>query len=166
MTSQNAQDNRKRPEARKKQPRERKSNRDGSDNKNKAFIARKQVIIPLLIIALLAAVGALYYTPMKIWYREARQERVLRAQLVEIQKYNQELEQEISSLNTTEGIEDFASSQLELVYEGENAVIITKGGKPLSESTDTRAGRISRLGEEASPFGMWTPFLDALFGGR
>lgn len=130
----------------------------------KPFFARKRVLIPLAIAIILLATVAMYYRPLKIWYREARQERVLREQLVAIRKYNSQLKVEIQSLETSEGIQDYARRELGLIQKGEHAVVVLQGGKPLKEPTNTREQEIQKLQDTAQPFGSWTPFLDALFG--
>lgn len=128
-----------------------------------AFFTRKSVLIPLMLIVVLIVGSLIYYKPMRIWYREARRERVLREQLVAIREYNDELRQEIKSLDTTEGIEDYATSQLNLVHEGDNVVIVMQDGKPLTPQSDSRAQRIESLGVTGRPFGAWTGFFDSLF---
>lgn len=130
------------------------------------FFARKRVIIPLALALILIITAAMYYTPLKIWYREARQERVLREQLIAIQKYNERLKVEIQSLETTEGIQDYARRELGLVQKGEHAVVVLQGGKPLQANNNTREQQIQDLQQNARPFGSWTPFLDALFGSK
>ncbi len=130
----------------------------------KPFFARKRVLIPLAVVVILVGTWVMYYRPLKIWYREARQERVLREQLVAIRKYNSQLRVDIQSLETSEGIQDYARSELGLVQKGEHAVVVLQGGKPLKEPTNTREQEIQKLQDTAKPFGSWTPFLDALFG--
>lgn len=128
-----------------------------------SFFARKRVLIPLATMAILAAIGFMYYAPLKILYREARQERVLREQLVAVQQYNVTVKQEIVSLETTEGTEDYARSQLGLVKKGDHMVVVLQGGKRVTVSEQSREKQIQELEVTAKPFGIWTPFLDALF---
>jgi len=128
-----------------------------------SFFARKRVLIPLATVAVLVVIGFMYYAPLKILYREARQERVLREQLVAVQQYNATVKQEIVSLETTEGAEDYARSQLGLVKKGDHMVVVLQGGKRLSIATKSRERQIQELEVTAQPFGIWTPFLDALF---
>lgn len=127
------------------------------------FFTRKSVLIPAMVLILILASTLLYYKPLKIWYREARQERVLREQLIAVREYNDELRKEITSLDTTEGIEDYATSQLNLVHEGDNVVIVTMDGKPLSQKAESRAEKIEELSVTSKPFGVWTSFLDSFF---
>lgn len=131
-----------------------------------AFLARKIVLIPLIIVVLITASAFIYYKPLKIWYREARQERVLHTQLVAIQEYNENLRDEISSLETTEGMEDYARSQLDLINKGDNAVIVLRDGEPLRAEKGSVEQEIKNLETNVKPFGAWTDFLDQLFAVR
>ena len=129
-----------------------------------SFFLRKRFIIPILILVVLGVTASIYYSPLKIWYREARQERVLREQLRAVKEYNAQLAEEVSSLETTEGTADYARSVLGLVEKGDHKVVILQGGKPLEAKKNTREKTIEDISETAKPFGSWTDFLDALFG--
>lgn len=145
-------------------PRDKKKTPAKSSKASKPFFARKRVLIPLAIVIVLVATAAMYYRPLKIWYREARQERVLREQLIAIRKYNSQLKEDVQSLETTEGIQDYATRELGLIQKGDHAVVVLEGGKPLKEPANTREEEIQKLQDTAQPFGSWTRFLDALFG--
>ncbi|MCL2025064.1 MAG: septum formation initiator family protein [Coriobacteriia bacterium] len=128
------------------------------------FAARWMVLLPFALILLMVLLSAVYYTPLRIWYREARQERVLAEHLAAVQAYNDQLRDSITSLETTEGIKAYARESLGLVEEGENIVIVTRNGRPISEATASeRQMEIARIPHEAQPFGAWTAFLDAIF---
>lgn len=124
---------------------------------------RKRIIIPVAILIVLVITGFMYYPPLQIWYREARQERVLREQLMAIHRYNEDLKLKIQSLETTEGVQDYARQELGLVMKGEHAVVVLQDGKPLKAKSNTREQQIQDLEDTAQPFGSWTSFLDALF---
>lgn len=130
------------------------------------FLTRKSILIPVAILVLILTSSLIYYKPLKIWYREVRQERVLREQLIAIHDYNEALRNEIKSLDTTAGIEDYATSQLNLIHKGDNVVIVTSDGEPLSKTSDSRAQKIEDLSKTSKPFGAWTNFLDKLFALR
>jgi len=136
--------------------------RDEGANKGR-FAGRMIFIIPFAFALLLVLVGMMYYTPLSIWYREARQLRVLTEQKQAIELYNADLRESMLSLETTEGIAVFAREELGLVEEGENAVVVVKDGKPLEKTHDTRQSEILAIPLEWQPFGVWTPFLDRLF---
>lgn len=127
------------------------------------FIGRPIFLIPAIALVLLIGLFLLYYKPSQIWYREARKERVLTAQLVAIQSYNAQLKRDISSLETTAGVSDYARQELNLVEEGEHLVIVTRDGKPLKKSSDKQVADLMSIPQTAKPFGVWTAFLDRLF---
>lgn len=127
------------------------------------FIGRPIFLIPFIALVLLVGLFLLYYKPSQIWYREARKERVLTAQLAAIQAYNSQLKDDISSLETTAGVSDYARQELNLVEQGEHLVIVTKDGKPLKKSNDKQVADLMSIPQTARPFGAWTAFLDKLF---
>lgn len=127
------------------------------------FFASRWILIPLGIVAVLAVAWITYYQPMRIWYTQAREERVLTAQLEAIQRYNDSLRDEIASLETTAGVEEYARRSLNLAYAEDNTVIILQDGVPLTEERGSRDQELARLNEAPEPFGAWTGFLDRLF---
>ena len=140
---------------------EKKKRREGASKGR--FASRIIVIVPVAVVLLTIALGFIYYTPLRIWYREARLLRVLTEQQQAVQEYNSQLRHSIQSLETTEGIKMYAREELGLVEKGEHAVVVTKGGKPLKQSNDTKQIEILTIPQTAQPFGAWTPFLDRLF---
>ncbi|MCL2606325.1 MAG: septum formation initiator family protein [Coriobacteriia bacterium] len=134
------------------------------DKKKSRFLARWFLLIPAVVIVITVIVLAWYYEPAQIWYRETRQERVLRETLAGIQEYNVQLQEELRSLETTQGIEDFARNELNLVEEGDRSIIVTRDGEPITEPRSNREATIAAIPENSRPFGAWTDFLDTLFG--
>ena len=128
------------------------------------FLSRYVLLVPVFFLAILLIAAGFYYQPMKIWYREVRAERVLRAELIAIKKYNADLKQEISSLETTEGVSDYARSQLNLTTKGDNTIIVLQNGKPIDTSKKSRESQIANIPKNTKPFGTWTGFLDSFFG--
>jgi len=128
------------------------------------FAGRLIFIVPIALALLLVVVSMMYYTPLRIWYREARQQRIYLAQKAAIDQYNAELLETKLSLETTEGIRQYAQQELGLVEQGDNTVVVMKDGRPLERSIDTRQLEILNIPLEYQPFGAWTPFLDRLFG--
>jgi len=132
--------------------------------KRSRFLARWFLLIPALFVLFAALVLTWGYESAEIWYREVRQERVLREKLASIREYNAELREELLSLETTAGVEDYARRELGLVFEGDQVIIVTRGGVPIQEPETTREATIRAIPENAQPFGAWTDFLDTLFG--
>jgi flagellar basal body-associated protein FliL len=140
-----------------------KKKRNEGANKGR-FAGRLIFIIPIALALLLVLIAVMYYTPMRIWYREARQQRVLLEQKAAIDDYNDELRETLLSLETTEGIRQYAYEELGLVEEGDRTVVVIQGGRPLQRTHDTRQIEILDIPLTYQPFGAWTPFLDRLFG--
>ena len=132
--------------------------------KRSRFLARWFLLVPVLFVLFASFVLAWGYEPAEIWYREVRQKRVLEETLAGIQEYNEQLREELLSLETTAGVEDYARRELGLVFEGDQVIIVTRGGAPIQEPETTREATIRAIPENAQPFGAWTDFLDTLFG--
>ena len=135
-------------------PRKKKKNR---------FLSRWFLLVPAALILFALVLSAWYYEPAQIWYRETRQERVLRATLAGIHAYNQDLHRELASLETTEGVINYARRELGFKMEGDNIIVVTRNGVPIAEPRTTREEAISSIPENYRPFGTWTEFLDTLF---
>ena len=145
---------------------DKKSSRTGgrAETKKKSrFLARWFLLVPAVLVLFSIVLMSWYYEPAKIWYRETRQERVLRETLVGIQDYNSQLRDELSSLETTAGVQDFAARELGLVVEGDQSIVVTRNGVPIREPRTTREAVVTSIPDEARPFGAWTYFLDTLF---
>jgi hypothetical protein len=127
------------------------------------FLSRWYLLVPIGLAVAAGIVFAWYYQPLQIWYRETRHERVLKAELQGIDDYNEELRHEISSLETTEGIEDYARRELNLVEKGDHSVVVTRDGQPLVAEKNTRESMVTDIPKNAKPFGAWTDFLDSIF---
>jgi len=148
-----------------KSPAARKNSKNAKPPKRKvSFPGRWYIIVPLALIVLAAIIGFWYYPSLKIAYHEARNERVLGAQLEAINKYNAQLDDQIKSLETTTGVEAYARQELNLVQKGDHVVIVTRDGKPLTTDQDTQITALENLSTVKKPFGAWTAFLDRLFG--
>ena len=128
------------------------------------FLARWFLLVPAVLTLFIAVLLAWTYEPAEIWYREERQRRVLEETLAGIQEYNEQLREELRSLETTAGVEDYARRELGFVLEGDQVIIVTRGGVPIQEPETSREAAITSIPENAQPFGAWTDFLDTLFG--
>ena len=141
-----------------------KSDKKASQKRRPRFLSRWFLIVPAIFLIFATVTSLWYYEAAKIWYRETRQERVLRETLAGIQMYNIELQQELNSLETTAGIQEYASRELNFVIEGDNAIVVTRDGIPLAQPRTSREDAVVSIPENAQPFGAWTDFLDTLFG--
>jgi len=132
--------------------------------KRPRFLSRWFLLIPAILVIFAIILLSWYYEPAKIWYREERQARVLRETLAGIEEYNAQLREELYSLETTEGIKDYARRELNLVEEGDKSIVVTRGGEPLKVPKTTREAAVAAIPEKARPFGSWTDFWDSFFG--
>ena len=139
-------------------------NKNTGKKKRSRFLARWFLLVPAVLALFITVVLAWTYEPAEMFYRELRQERVLRETLAGIQEYNDQLREELRSLETTAGIEDYARKELGFVFEGDQVIIVTRGGVPIQEPETSREAAITSIPENAQPFGVWTDFLDTLFG--
>ncbi|MCL2526157.1 MAG: hypothetical protein FWE46_03800 [Coriobacteriia bacterium] len=145
------------------------SSKNDSRDKGQArprFLARWFLVVPVVLAIFLAIAFSWHYEPAKILYRDVRNERVKREKLARIEEYNEELRQELASLETTEGIMAYAARELNFVVEGDHVIVVTRDGKPITEPRNTREQIIASIPETARPFGAWTDFLDTIFGFR
>ena len=140
------------------------NSQEKDSRKGSRFLSRWFLIVPV-VIALFAVLSlSWYYEPAKIWYRETRQERVLRETLAGIQEYNEYLRDELASLETTAGIQEHAQRELNFIVDGDYSIVVTRDGVPISEPRTTREAAVTSIPENAQPFGVWTDFLDTFFG--
>jgi cell division protein FtsL len=123
-------------------------------------------LLPLLIVGAIALFAVTYYPVARVQYRETRQRAQLQAEYSALQQRNARLGTMVARLKTTEGIQDYAQSQLGMVKQGENVVVVTDGSHPSQPATPAIAGppQLENSGETTvAPSGPWTAFLDAVF---
>lgn len=144
----------------KKRPVQREDSRSGRTH----FLSPRFFLILAVVVAVGVILFSWYWQPLKIWYRETRRERVLRETLAAVKSYNDDLRAEISSLETTEGVKDYARRELNLVEDGEHGITVLRDGEQVKEPRDTRESLVSEIPNSYRPFGSWTAFLDSLFG--
>lgn len=106
-----------------------------------------------------------YYPVARVQYRETREKQRLEAELESLQARNERLRKQVDRLRTPEGVEDYARSQLGLVKQGENVVVVIDDNAERSEPATT-APVIDSDRIQEGPVGPWTAFLDLVFGLR
>jgi cell division protein FtsL len=117
------------------------------------------------VAATVAALVFAYYPVARVQYRETRERAALQSELAALQTRNSRLATEVARLKTTEGVEDYARSQLGMVKRGEHVVVVTDTtSRPSTPTTLPAAPKIDTSDEAAAaPDGPWTAFLDAVF---
>jgi cell division protein FtsL len=125
-------------------------------------------LLPLFIAATVAVLVFTYYPVARVQYRETRERAALQAEFNALNARNSRLATEVARLKTTEGVEDYARSQLGMVKRGEHVVVVTdKASKPSTPTTLPSSPVIDTSDDTTSaPDGPWTAFLDAVFDVR
>ena len=142
-----------------KRVKEEKPARQKSESKLLAFFASKTfrfAIVPVLVIAFAAVI---IYPSAKSYYIADRDKQLVEAEYALVQERNQELQDEIDTLKTDEGIENQARAQYGYSYEDENSVVVEGIDNSALELPDQVSASDVKLEENA-----WTQFCDMIFG--
>ena len=124
-------------------------------------------LLPVVVTAALALCVWAYYPVARVQYRETRERARLQAELSAIQARNARLRTQVARLKTPEGVEDYARTQLGMVKQGENVIVVVDGTEPTPTVLPATAGpRIDSEEAVKPPVGPWTAFLDSVFGIR
>lgn len=115
------------------------------------------------LIAVVFAVTMLYF-PCQNYYNETRQLQQLQAEYDALQECNTQMQNQVDYLNTDEGIEDYARSELGWIRPGEHVVSV-EGVTP-STDTSRSSDRVYAIpaGSVAAPDTWYSGFLDVIFG--
>jgi cell division protein FtsL len=120
----------------------------------------------LVILAAVVAVILSLYGPARSWYVAQRKTQDLEAQYTQLNSANSALSDEVSSLQTQEGIEDEARKH-GYVAAGETPVTITGGGSEVTDDTsdgsDSTSDTISGTSTATADTDDLTKFLDGFF---
>lgn len=118
------------------------------------------------IVAFVAVAFAvvMLYPSCQNYYNETRQLQQLEAEYDALQTYNAQMQSQVNYLNTDEGIEDYARSELGWIRPGEHVVSV-EGVTSTSDNTrsNSRAYAIP-AGSVAAPDTWYSGILDVIFG--
>lgn len=153
-------------------PSHKKSSRMQDEGVGKPFSAKRGFSLPASFflsrwaIALCGVVFAvvMLYQPLADYYGEVRQLQQLEAEYSALESHNELLQSQIDYLNTDEGLEDYARSELGWVRPDDNVVVV-EGVQADTSSTDS--GDIFRSipsDTVAAPATWYSGVLDAVFG--
>ncbi|NTW28469.1 MAG: septum formation initiator family protein [Coriobacteriia bacterium] len=120
--------------------------------------------IPVVALLIAVVFVASYYPVARVQYHELREKAQLEAQLKAVQDRNARLKSQVASLETTAGVEEYARSELGMVMQGENAVIVVDSSTGTSTASAAKSSDADVAPGSEQPIGPWTAFLDLVFG--
>lgn len=130
-----------------------------------AFASPSQLAVRALAVTVVVAfVCVMLYPPCANYYNETRHLQQLQAEYDELVSYNQEMQARVDYLNTDEGIEDRARSDLGLMRKDEHTATVE--GVTVTP-TDTDSDDIAypvEEGDVAAPSTWYSGILDVVFG--
>lgn len=106
--------------------------------------------------------------PLGDYYKEVRGYQQLEAEYAQLDAYNTQMQAQIDYLNTDEGLEEYARTELGYIRSGEHAVSVE--GLSSSSSTETAQSDSSDMnlvvseGSVAAPDTWYSGVLDVVFG--
>ena len=115
------------------------------------------------LIAVVFAVTMLYF-PCQNYYNETRQLQQLQAEYDALQEYNTQMQNQVDYLNTDEGIEDYARSELGWIRPGEHVVSVEGVTPSTSDSRSNDRVYAIPAGSVAAPDTWYSGILDVIFG--
>lgn len=118
----------------------------------------------IVAMAVLAFTVFMLYPPCQSYYNETRQLQQLQAEYDALTAYNTQMQAQIDYLNTDEGLEDYARSELGWIREDEQVVTVEGVQSSVDGSTQTN-DTSSPLNEEIpAPDTWYSGVLDVFFG--
>lgn len=118
------------------------------------------------VVAFVAVAFAvvMLYPSCQNYYNETRQLQQLQAEYDALQSYNTQMQNQVDYLNTDEGIEDYARSELGWIRPGEHVVTV-EGVTSSSDNTRSNS-RVYAIpaGSVAAPDTWYSGILDVIFG--
>lgn len=117
-------------------------------------------VLAVAVVTVFAVV--LLYPSCASYYQEVRQLQQLQAEYDALQTYNAEMQASIDYLNTDEGIEDYARSELGWIRDDEQTADVE--GVEVTASQDSDALYAVAEGSVAAPDTWYSSVLDVVFG--
>lgn len=117
-------------------------------------------VLAVAVVTIFAVV--LLYPSCASYYQEVRQLQQLQAEYDALQTYNAEMQASIDYLNTDEGIEDYARSELGWIRDDEQTADVE--GVEVTASQDSDALYAVAEGSVAAPDTWYSSVLDVVFG--
>lgn len=128
-----------------------------------ATSSRRRWVVPVCVVALLVLCGAFLYAPAKDYYIASRDAAKTQAEYNRVSQENSQLQSDVESLSTDEGIEDRAREDYGWVKEGENSVSVSGLSSDRDQSTNA-SSKADTASEAKVPTTWYSGILDAFFG--
>lgn len=136
------------------------SSQDNSRSRNAQQSVPKGRIALIAIIVVVVFSLLLIYPSAREYYISCRQRDQLQAELEAVQQRNDQMQQQVDALNTNEGIEDQARSELNWTRPGEVSVTVEGVDKDYAHGTLPDA---IEPGSVEAPEYWYTRILDFIF---
>lgn len=118
----------------------------------------------LVALAVVGLTVFMLYPTCQSYYTETRQLQQLQAEYDALNAYNAQMQSQINYLNTEEGLEEYARSELGLIRQDEHMVTV-EGVESSSDGASTSDTAHSPLNETIpAPDTWYSGFLDVFFG--
>lgn len=128
-----------------------------------ATSSRQRWVVPVCVVAFLVLCGAFLYAPAKDYYIASRDAAKTQAEYNRVSQENSQLQSDVESLSTDEGIEDRAREDYGWVKEGENSVSVSGLSSDRDQSTNA-SSKADTASEAKVPTTWYSGILDAFFG--
>lgn len=119
----------------------------------------------LVALAAVVLTCVMLYPQCASYYNETRQLQQLQAEYDALVSYNQQMQAQIDYLNTDEGVEDYARSELGWIRSDETMVSV-EGVEPSSAEDDASGRAPYSVTDVATPDTWYSGVLDFVFGYR
>jgi cell division protein FtsB len=130
---------------------------------------RRLPLPPIDVITVLISTAAVFFVlafggKVLEGYRLQRHNALLRVEIAELQKQQEQLEARLNYVQTPEYVEKVAREQYRWVKEGENLVITIFRRRPVVEPTPTPPSRPTTRTMVAQPVSHWPEWWNLLTG--
>ena len=136
----------------------------GEKKVHKPFYQRKLFKVSACVLVGMLAIGAFLYPGAQQYYIEMRNHDRVQAEYKAVVERNEALQNDVDHLQTDEGIQDAARTDLGLVGEGENAVVVTDLPEDIESTSGTTLHPQIPSGSVEAPETWYSKFLDPFFG--
>lgn len=113
--------------------------------------------VPLIVVAIVVAVGWTMWPALKLEYQTSRNYVGLQQQYKDLKTRNASMEAQVAELKTPQGVEKAARENLGFVKAGEHAYVVMQSGAPTATPSS-----VASAAADSRP--AWQVVLDLVFG--